>query len=253
MQDALDDLRNARAAMDDRAAILRAVPGALGVLDVRERTFECAVGAEEVARAAAGLGRFTSLLGLDVEETLEELGVDAAGRRLVDLGPPQKTRRVSSRRVLTLSAEMLMRGSLLTRRPLHPESRYRARLAAGDAGAARSMLEADLKNLHRFHRYGVLQHGVLLRWGFLEEYLPVGWGLPGERALAPMLLDAHTRGMEVELVLDEPPGWERPWAGARRFRVEEIRYWDFDLRSARGLEVIDRRHVFEARLAQDAP
>lgn len=41
-------------------------------------------------------------------------------------------------------------------------------------------LESDLKSLAAYYRYGILHGGVRLRWGFLDEMVPVDWSQPGD-------------------------------------------------------------------------
>ena len=69
------------------------------------------------------------------------------------------------------------------------------------------------------YNYGVLHGHVRLRWGFLDEGLPVDWALPGDMHLYGVLDACRAAGRRVDLVWGSAPGWADPWSRARRREV----------------------------------
>jgi hypothetical protein len=98
-------------------------------------------------------------------------------------------------------------------------AKTRAYLREGQETKLRRRLEADAKALLAFYEYGRLHHHVRLRWGFLDESSPAPWVYRDERGLYDLMRRAHELDAPLEVVVGSPPGWEDPWARARRVRV----------------------------------
>lgn len=238
--------RQAREAERLRRAVLRAlpeagVPQAFVLLDVGVRSIRTFIGSE-LAAAADVLADFDILVGLHIRDTLYAMGVDPDCWQLVDLKPPRKSRRINrAGRVLKVMPELLISSTTGINRPLGDPAKVAQYLVAGESGKLRRRLESDVKALHAFYRYGVLHRCVRLRWGFLDELLPVDWALPGEPSVYDILEHAHSRGEAVDLVVGAAPGWSDPWSRARRgysvavgsswvaVRLEHT-VWQFDIR-----------------------
>lgn len=207
-----------------RRAIVRGLPAgaepeAVGVLDVRSRAIRIFTPVERAAVVAA-LEGYDLLAGLDVRGLLLALGGDPDRWQIADLGPPQKTWRLNrAGRTLRLTPELLMTGSLGISRPLADAAKVRGYVASGDRRRLAARLESDLKHLHALYRYGTLHCFVRLRWGFVDELLHVPWCHPGDPHLDDILREAALRGLPVDLVVGSAPGWEHPWARARRVYV----------------------------------
>jgi hypothetical protein len=222
--------REAAAAAGLRRAVLRVVPGpgaprAAALLDVAARTVRTFAGAE-MPELPQCLRTFDVLAGLHVRDTLAALGLDPEGWRLFDLRPPHRTRRLNRRgRTLAITPERLMAGTLEVSRPLGDPSAVAAYLSSGAPGRLRRRLESDAKALAAFWRYGALHGCVRLRWGFLDEAVPVDWSLPGDPSLHEILAAAHAAGRPVDVVVGAAPGWRDPWSRARRVRVVDAERW----------------------------
>jgi len=161
-----------------RRALLRAVPEpehpqAITLLDVSARSIRTFIG-DAIAAIPEALPGFDLLVGLQIRDTLHGLCPDPDRWRLVDLRPPQKSRRINrAGRTLKITPELLIWGTTGIRRPLGDPDEVAQSLARGEAGKLARRLESDVKALYAFYCYGVLHHGVRLRWGFLDEILGV--------------------------------------------------------------------------------
>ncbi len=256
-QDAVHALREARRASEDRAALVHAVPSpddprALAIVDLAARTIETATGPAEIARATAGLGRFSSLIGLHIDDALHALRFDPAGKRLVDLRPPQKTRRVSRGRILQLTPERLMRDTLGAGQGPSPQAAWRADLRSGREVALRRRLEDDARRLCQFYDYGVLHHAVVLSSFSSYEFLPVPWALPGQPWLYDILEQSIRTGRAIDVVLSRP-AWDNPWEFACRMVALEQTLWEFSADMGDRVEIFSRASVFAARVSEGAP
>ena len=106
-----------------RRAVIRAVPeteapGAIALVAIGTRSIRTCVGGE-LAGVVDVLAEFDVLIGLHVRETLHGVGVDPDRWRLVDLKPPQKSRRLNRRgRTLQISPELLISSTTGISRPL---------------------------------------------------------------------------------------------------------------------------------------
>jgi hypothetical protein len=249
------ELERAHAAIA-RRAILHAVPSpstpaVVGLLDVATRAIETFT-TRDLAALARRLGDYQVLAALQARDLLHALGVDPNRWHVSDLGPPQKTLRLDRRgRTLKITAPMLITGTTGIRRPLGDVTTMRAFLAAGDHARVRRQLERDLRSLHAFHRYGVLHRRVRLRWGFLDEGLPVAWALPGDTFIYEIVSDAIRLGHQLEIVVGAAPGWNDAWARARRVDVLQLHGTQLIVRDSGLAVMLDLLDVQAARPADD--
>lgn len=236
-----------------RRAVLRAVPEAeapqaISVLDTGSRSIRTFVGSE-LASAAGVLAEFDLLVGLHVRETIHALGLDPDRWRLVDLKPPQKSRRINRRgRTLEITPELLISSTTGISRPLGDPVKVAQYLAEGEKGKLARRLESDVKALHAFYLYGVLHGCIRLRWGFLDEMLSADWALPGEPHLHEILREAKGAGAPVDLVVGSAPGWTDPWSRARRGAVLELEPWQVTVRLDGEVWRLDLRDIQAVRV-----
>jgi hypothetical protein len=197
-------------------------PDAVVLLDVRGRTLETYLGADELAVARRRLATYDLIGAVDVRAVLRGLGVDPGDRRLAELGPPQKSMRLNQAgRTLKITTALLVQGSCGISRPFGDAAKLFDYLHRRQHTQLRRRLEADAKSLFALHEYGRLHGCVRLRWGFLDERLPAPWVHRDEPVLHDLLRQAHSLGVPVNAVVGAAPGWEDPWSRARRFRVEQ--------------------------------
>ncbi|XXY47234.1 hypothetical protein WME91_45245 [Sorangium sp. So ce269] len=223
--------RDAEIARKARRAVVRVVPfpedpQAAAVLDVGQRSIRTFLG-HDVAELAGALERFDVIAGLHIRDTLHAIGLDADRRRVVDLGPPKKSRRLNrAGRTLEITPELLIAATTGISRPLGDPEKVASYLIEGDHSKLARRLESDVKALYAFYHYGVLHGFVRLRWGFIDEGLTTEWALPGDASLYQQLKSASETGAPVDLVVGAAPGWADPWARARRVRILDIRFND---------------------------
>jgi hypothetical protein len=237
-----------------RHVLVHAFPAAdpqmVVVLDVAAREL-ATLTRGELERARERLAASDVVAALDVRPLLRALGFDPGARRLAELGPPQKTKKLNRRgRTLQITTPMLVRGSCGIGRPFGDAKRLGEYLAKGETTRLRRRLEADAKALAAYYSYGRLHHCVRLRWGFLDERIPVSWADRDETSLFDLMRDAHEGGRSLEVVVGSAPGWESPWARARRCQV--VPYggpWGLALVDEQDLPVDDR----DVQLARFAP
>ena len=203
-----------------RRAVLRVVPekgppAAAALLDIGTRTIRSFVGSE-LLNLPAALDDYDLIAALWVRETLYAVDIrDHEKWQLADLKPPQKTRQLNrAGRKLTITPELLISGSTGISRPLADPAKIAAYLASDQQTRLRRRLESDVKSLFAFYTYGLLHRHVRLRWGFLDEHLPVDWALPGDPSLHSVLEECRESGDLVEIVLGSAPGWNEPWSRA---------------------------------------
>jgi hypothetical protein len=195
-------------------------PEAAALVDIGKHEILSFVG-PELDDLRSRLLTYDVIGGVEVRALLRALGVDPGSRRLVELGPAQKTRQINrSGRTLKITTAMLVQGSCRISRPFG-EPRVLARyLAAGEETKLRRRLEADVKSLHALHEYGRLHCAVRLRWGFLDELIEAPWRDPDEENIHELVRAALARRSPLEVVVGSAPGWEDPWARVRRATVE---------------------------------
>ncbi|WP_207217899.1 hypothetical protein [Sorangium cellulosum] len=250
--------RNAEIARSSRRAVLSAVPSAedpqaVALLDVGQRSIRAFIG-RDVAELAGLLERFDVIAGLDIRDTLRALGFDAGRCRVVDLKPPQKSRRLNrAGRTLQITSELLIAGTTRIRRPFGDPEKVARYLSEGDHQRLARRLESDVKALHAFYQYGVLHGAVRLRWGFVDDALATDWALPGDASLHQQLKRAREKDETVDLVVGAAPGWADPWWRAQRVRVVDISFREVVLtRDEAGLALpILRDEIQAIRLAPE--
>lgn len=217
-----------RVAHADELAVLRRVivhafparsPRIVVLVDVEKRELATYLD-ERLADLGPVLERYEVLCGVDIRATLRELAIDPGGRRLAELGPPQKSIRLNgSGRTLKITTAMLVQGSCGIRRPFADPGRLRADLARGRITQLQARLEADAQSLFALHQYGKLHGYVRLRRGSLDRRFPVPWHHHDEPTLYHLKREAHELAMGIIAVVDAAPGWEDPWSLARRLDV----------------------------------
>jgi hypothetical protein len=231
------------------AVTVRKTLRAVGLLDPARREVATFVD-DELAAVAERLDRFDLVIAIAPRPLLEQLGADPGAFRLADVDRPQKTRQINRRgRVLRLTNELLIAGTLGRSRPLGEEATYRDYLEKGHQGRLRRRLEADLKALWAYYRFGVLHRGVRLRWGFLDEWVPADWAETGDPGLHALARQALEEGRRLELVAGSPPAWSDPWGRAIRVEVVEPRPHHLVFLPLDALPAADLDLAFEARLA----
>jgi hypothetical protein len=247
-----------REAAAERLARLRRVlvhafpaasPEAVVLIDVGRHEITTLVGGD-VAKARDGLADFDLIAAVDVRGVLRGLGVEPDGRRLAELGPPQKTRKLNrAGRTLRITTSLLIRGSCGISHPLAAETVLRRYLRDGKLAQLRRRLEADAKSIHALYQYGRLHGRVRLRWGFLDEMIAAPWVHPDEPRLYTLMQRAQAQGLPLEVVVGNAPGWADPWSRARRAHVaggdERWRLWLVDDQGS----VIDEGLIQLARIA----
>jgi hypothetical protein len=207
-----------------RRVILRAfvddnVPVAVCSVDVATRGITTLTG-DELDNLSAHLAQYDFIAAEGVQPLLRRLGIDPGERRLAELGPPRKTVRLNRRgRTLTLTTELLVRGSCGISRPFGDPAKLRRYLETGQTGRFRRRLEADLKSLFALYSYGRLHGAYRLRWGFLDQMLWLRWVHRDEPMLYDMVRRASHENLLLEVVFGWAPGWEDPWARALPCRV----------------------------------
>ncbi len=249
--------RSRQEAAARRRVVLHAVPskgevGAAVLLDPETREIETFVG-EELARLPECLAGHDLVVGIQPEKALDRLGIEPGGDWiLVDLDRPQKTKSLPGRgrRLLRITNEMLMAGTLEARRPLGDDATYRRQLAEGPPSRVRRRLEADAKNLWAYYRFGVLNSAVTLRWGGFDETIPAYWSRPGYPSIEQLGREVMATGGLLDLVVGAPPSWDDPWGTTVVAQPAPRGEWDWSLGVVRGDPNVGNGLIFEARPAE---
>lgn len=188
----------------------------------------------------------------NVRGLLRALNIDAADKRLAELGPPQKRKTLNKRgRTLKITTELLVRGSCGIGTPFGAPKTLSGYLVRGEFTKLRRRLESDAKSLYALYEYGRLHGAVRLRWGFLDEYLPAPWVHRDEPTLRDLKRAALDRGAALEMIVGTAPGWSDPWARAQRVHLErDPSGWGALLIDELG-DIINDADVQRARLAGD--
>ncbi len=194
-------------------------PQAVVLVDVGAREVTTHT-ADELPRVRERLNGYDVIAAVEARSLLRALRYDPAPRRVAELGPPQKTKKLNRRgRTLRITTPMLVWGSCGIGRPFGDEQRLRRCLRAGQTTKLHRRLEADAKALVALYQYGRLHGAVRLRWGFLDEMIPAPWVHPDETWLYGLKDRALELEAPLEVVVGSAPGWTDPWARARRCRV----------------------------------
>jgi len=196
-------------------------PEAVALLDVGGHELTTFVG-DELASLPSRLAAYAILGGVDVRGLLRALGFDPGGRRLAELGPPQKTKQLNRRgRTLKITSALLVQGSCGIGKPFGDEKKLAEYLAKGELTKLRRRLEADVKSLYALYEYGRLHGAVRLRWGFLDERIPAPWVHRDEPKLYDLKRSALSMNVPLEVVVGSAPGWAEPWSRVRLAHVEQ--------------------------------
>jgi hypothetical protein len=230
-------------------AFPRADPRAAALLDVAKHTIATFVD-EHLDDLRARLAAYEIVGGVDIRALLRALDFEPGERRLAELGPPQKTKQLNRRgRTLKITTALLVQGSCGISKPFGDEGKLAEYLAKGEITKLLRRLEADAKSLHALYEYGRLHGAVRLRWGFLDEFIPVPWVQRDEATLHDLKRSALTMSVPLEVVVGSAPGWSDPWSRARLAHVEqEPNRWRDWLVDEDG-HVIDEAEVQRARLS----
>ena len=224
-------------------------PAAVALLDLGEHEITTFVG-DELSSLPSRLAAFDILGAMDVRGLLRALSFDPGERRLAELGPPQKTKKLNQRgRTLKITTALLVQGSCGIGKPFGNEKKLAEYLAKGDETKLRRRLEADVKSLYALYEYGRLHGAVRLRWGFLDERIPAPWVHRDEPMLHDLKRSALTMNVPLEVVVGSAPGWGEPWSRVRLAHVEQdASGWRTWLIDEDGFP-IDEDEVQRARLA----
>jgi hypothetical protein len=196
-------------------------PEAVALLDVGERELTTFVG-DELSSLPSRLAAYDILGAMDVRGLLRTLGFDPGERRLAELGPPQKSKKINQRgRTLKITTALLVQGSCGIGKPFGDDKKLAEYLAKGDETKLRRRLEADVKSLYALYEYGRLHGAVRLRWGFLDERIPAPWVHRDEPMLYDLKRSALAMNVPIEVVIGSAPGWGEPWSRVRLAHVEQ--------------------------------
>jgi hypothetical protein len=196
-------------------------PEAVALLDVGEHAITTFLG-DDLSSLPSRLAAFDILGGVDVRGLLRALGFDPGERRLAELGPPQKTKKLNQRgRTLKITTALLVQGSCGIGKPFGDEKKLAEYLAEGNETKLRRRLEADVKSLYALYEYGRLHGAVRLRWGFLDERIPAPWVHRDEPMLHDLERSALAMNVPLEVVVGSAPGWGEPWSRVRVAHVEQ--------------------------------
>lgn len=206
-------------------------PAAVTLLDIAGRSLRTWVG-PEIREAVREMDEYDLLAGLHVRKQLERLNLEPDRWRLVDLAATQKSMTINRRgRTLRLTSEMLIRSTTGISKPLGDSRHLKGYLARGELGKLARRLESDAKALLPFYQYGVLHGAVRVRWGFLDESIPVGWSAEGDSRAYEILHEAKEARRPVDIVSRWAPAWSDPWSRAIRWEVVEVGYGVVQLKS----------------------
>lgn len=196
-------------------------PEAVALLDVGEHELTTFVG-DELSSLPSRLAAYDILGAMDVRGLLRALGFDPGERRLAELGPPQKSKKINQRgRTLKITTALLVQGSCGISKPFGDDKKLAEYLAKGDETKLRRRLQADVKSLYALYEYGRLHGAVRLRWGFLDERIPAPWVHRDEPMLYDLKRSALAMNVPLEVVVGSAPGWGEPWSSVRLAYVEQ--------------------------------
>jgi hypothetical protein len=224
-------------------------PVVAALLDVGRHEITSFFGAG-IAELPSRLAAYDIIGAIDVRRRLRPLGFDPGVRRLAELGPPQKTKKLNRRgRTLKITIALLVQGSCGISRPFGDEGKLAGYLANGELTKLQRRLEADVKALYALYEYGRLHGFLRLRWGFLDEQIHAPWADSAGPKLHDLKKSALAANVPLEVVAGSAPGWSDPWSRARIAYVEKDGSgWQSWLVDAEGF-VIDELQVQSARLA----
>jgi hypothetical protein len=204
----------------------------------------------EIEKVGSVLAAYDVIGAIDVRAVLRGLDFDAEDRRLAELGPPQKTRKLNKRgRTLKITPTLLVQGSCGISKPFGDQKKLTAYVAAGDDTKLRRRIESDAKSLYAMYQYGRLHGGLRLRWGFLDEMIPAPWVHRDEPTLYELMRTAGEDDLSLEVVVGSAPAWVDPWSRVIPCRVEPVSKYRSVLMTDDG-RAIDEMDVQLARLPE---
>lgn len=223
-------------------------PAFVSILDADRRQIDT-FAADQFDAARSRLDDFDVVASEDVRATLRGFGIDPNQRRLAELAPPQKSKRLNrSGRTLTITNTLLVRGSCRISRPFGEPRRMARYLENGEFGKLVRRLESDAKSLLALFWYGRLQHSVRLKWGFLDTDLPAPWAHWDATSMRTLMIEACDTGRLLEVVAGSAPSWSSPWSRAKICTAQRsFHTYGHRLLDTSG-EEIDARTVQLARL-----
>ncbi len=222
-------------------------PQVVVLLDVKKRTMTTFLG-ERVVDVAQRLATYDVIAAVGVRALLPALDFDPGERRLAELRPPQKTRKLSNGRMLTLTTELIIRGSCGIKKPLGDEATMAAYVAAGDLSKLVKRLQTDVRSLYSLYEYGRLHGVVQLSYRGAEERLPVPWAYYDGTRLGDLARQALELGVQLEVVVVGALDLDDPWERAVRVWVKPGDHaWQYSLVTPYGDEV-EKTQVQRARL-----
>lgn len=223
---------------------------AVALLDPQAREIETFAG-EELATVPELLARFDLVIGIAPGRLLEALGVAPDAFRLADVDRPQKTRQVDQwSRPVRLTNEMLIGSTLGRSGPLGEESKYREYLEKGHLGRLGRRLEADVKALWVYYRFGVLHRAVRLRQRSVDDWIPAEWALPGDPGLQTLVREAFENGKFLQVVAGGPAAWPDPWERSTFVEAVQRGPYEYALRPVSGEPAAHGAVIYEARQEQ---
>ncbi len=247
------DARRAQLAKLKRA-LLTAYPAkrpqVVALVDIGEHSVQIFMG-DEFSGLHERLADFDYIGAVDVRALLRALDFDPGERRLAEMGPAQKTKKLNrAGRTLKITTALLVQGSCGISRPFGDESKLAQYLATGALSKLRARIESDAKSLYALYEYGRLHGCLRLRWGFLDEFLEAPWVHRDERGLYELMQTALQSNCLLEVVVGNSPGWSDPWSRAQLARVVRGEsQWRCTLVDEAGC-VIDESEVQRARVAR---
>ncbi len=239
-----------------RRAVFRTAPSdgpsqAACLLDFSTHIIHTLVG-NDLQRLPQVLTGFDLLVGLDLRDSLYLAGMDPQAWKLADLRSAPKSTRINRRgRTLRITPEMLIKSTTGISQPLGDQARVAGYLERNDQTKLIRRLGADVKALYAFYQYGILHGYVRLRWGFLDELLPVFWGLPEEPDLNTILRKSIRIGAPVDVVTGQAPALDTPWKRTRRGYIVDIGEWGISLRWGNDQWTVHRYEIQAVRVVED--
>ncbi len=197
-------------------------PSCVVLCDVQTRQIEC-FSADDLAAVRERLADFDLIAGHEVREVLRGLGFDDLMVRVTEVGLSQKTIKVEETGfVVKLTMAKMVKDTCGIGDAFGDPKRMRAQVAKGALDSLRLRLVKDLKSLFFLYQYGRLHGYVRTQWRQYRETLRAYWVEYEELSLSADLKRAYDARHCVEVVLDEAPDWDEPWATARVLRVGAV-------------------------------
>jgi len=224
-------------------------PQVVALLDIGAHCIRSFVG-EEISDLHERIPDFDFIGAVDARALLHALDFEPGERRLAEMGPAQKTKKLNrAGRTLKITTALLVQGSCGITRPFGEESKLAQYLATGALSKLRARIESDAKSLYALYEYGRLHGCLRLRWGFLDEFIDAPWVHRDEPSLYELMQTALASNIPLEIVVGSAPGWSDPWSRSQLARVVRGEsQWRCTLVDEAGY-VIDESEVQRARIA----